>query len=147
MAIVRFDGSKPLKVPEGMDFAPVSGARVHLCLLSLDAKKGTGKEIPLAISDTLPPLTALRRAWTVYRSESQKWGKRQVAADPEQLAKRWPEAFAKAKTLGNTEGLLLAIRVLWDAGEVVIPGPGGLAIRALSPKVANQRLLGLYDRP
>lgn len=147
MGIVRFEGTDPLETPSWVQLAPVSGARVHLCLLSLDALGEESWEAPIAISEELPPETALRRAWSLYRYAQGHWGSRGTIT-LEELGDRWPDAAAAlAVRQARPEGILLALRVIWTSGDQEIPGPGGMSLHAVRPNEARRRLQLLYAPP
>lgn len=144
MGIVRYRGAEARELPDWLQVAPVSGARVHLALLSLPEQGGEAWESPIAISEELSPEAAIRRAWTVYRTGAKEWGQGGKVST-EDLQKRWGAAFQVLSDHGaSPNSLMLALRVIWTSGEEEIPGPGGLAIHSVEPREALPRLQYLY---
>ncbi len=150
MGIARYQGKAPAIVPDGFVATEVESAEVHLCLLGLGTSSDGSDfhEAVLQASGELHPEQAIRRATAVRRYAHNTWGTpKRPQINMDQLRLFWPEAVKNLEAKGvQPNSIILAQRVLWNAGDTQIPGPGGTLLKAVNMQQAHQRLRKLYTK-
>lgn len=144
MAIARYQPTQPeMRLPNLLELVEVTQGRVRVSLLGLQTGDRPSREVVLGETDPLEPGTTLARAAALLAEL--RTAHPQGSLSRASIQERWPRAYPLLADLDDA-GLVLAVRVTWDAGDgIEIPGPGGVMVTAVDPKQALPRLYALYE--